>query len=84
MATEWGTRPSNGTMGDMLRAQLCARCTVDHDAGWHPGGDEKGEGCEIMLRGLIGEDTPEWGYDLDTGIWQCKGFAGPCACDGAS
>jgi hypothetical protein len=78
-------------MGDLMRAQLCDRCTVDHDGGWHQPDNDSGDSCPIIMDGMFGEHSypnphgpPEWGYDLDTGIWQCKGFTGPCACDGAS
>jgi len=80
MATEWGTRPSNGTMGEMMMRQLCNRCTVDHDLGEHqPDGGNEG-GCTIVALAMCGESPPELGYDLDTGIWQCEAFAGPCPC----
>ena len=82
MTIEWGVRPSNGTMGDMMRAQTCDQCTVDH--GWHVhlGGkaDQPDESCPIMLEGLCGESPKEWGHDYDTGRWVCGGFEGPCRC----
>lgn len=88
MTMEFGVRPSNGTMGDLMRAQCCDRCTVDHDGGWHTAPDFEGpESCPVFLDALVGEHSypaeqgpPEWGYDLDTGEWVCTKFAGPCAC----
>lgn len=87
MTMEFGRRPSNGTEGDFQRAQTCARCTVDHDGGWHDVVCEGDESCPIIFDALVGdhsypnpEGPPEWGNDLETGEWVCTGFKGPCAC----
>lgn len=88
MAMTYGNRPSNGTEGDIMRAQLCDRCTVDHDGGWHTPPDYEGpESCPIIIDSIVGEHSypneqgpPQWGYDPDTGEWVCTEFTGPCPC----
>lgn len=88
MAVQFGYRPSNGTDGAYFTAQTCARCTVDHDTGWHsPPHFEGDESCPILLSTLCGpydypnEGPPEWGHDYETGESVCSGFRGPCECD---
>jgi hypothetical protein len=88
MTITFGWRPANGTEGAYQRAQTCAQCTVDHDGGWH---DDSGDGdsCPIIMAAMFGEHSygtdspgpPEWGHDLDTGVWVCTAFAGPCSCE---
>lgn len=80
MAMRYGTRPSNGTMGQHLIHQLCVRCTVECRTGWHPDGDESGPPCPILTGAYAGEDQTALGYDIDTGQWDCTAYVGPCPC----
>lgn len=85
-ATRWGVRPSNGTEGDIQRADTCDRCVIDHAYGWH-GDAEEGPSCPIILDALVGEHSypneegpPQWGQK-PTGEFVCSNFIGPCACE---
>jgi hypothetical protein len=62
--------PSNGTMGDYWMRHWCYRCVHDHGFS-HV--DERlqdsGESCEILLRMIIGEETPEVVQEDYEGGW---------------
>lgn len=53
------TAPSNGTMGEIWLHQWCYRCVHDHNFSHDPTRWGDGPGCEIQLRMVSGEDTPE-------------------------
>lgn len=83
----WNYRPSNGTEGDMMRQQLCDRCTADHAGGWHDNPDDGVDSCEIILSAIAGPHSypnpgpPQWGHNYETGESRCTAFVGPCSCD---
>lgn len=88
-STRWGVRPSNGTEGDIQRADTCDRCVIDHAYGWHDG-REDGPSCPIIIDALVGEHSypsedgpPQWGQTPD-GEFVCANFIGPCACESQS
>lgn len=83
--TDWeaGYRPSNGTAGDIFRAgpMGCFSCAIDHGHGWHtPPHFDGPESCPILLRSLVGEDTPEWEINRSTQQTRCTAWEGPCEC----
>ncbi len=47
--------PANGTEGMLFMEAYCAECVHDDFSR-----DEDGESCEVIMRSLAGEDTPEW------------------------
>jgi len=82
-----GVRPSNGTEGGLMQAELCDRCTADHE--WHRMNaglqEQPDESCPILMSGLLGEGypegmtgPPEWSR-AGIGHWHCTGFT-PCNC----
>ena len=60
--------PSNGTDGEIFMERFCFHCK--HDEFFR---DEGGESCEIILRSLCEEPTPEWIIDED-GLPTCTKF----------
>lgn len=53
---------SNGSEFEIWEASHCAIC--ERDRAFRARGFDGDDGCEILLRGLMSRDVPEWTTDL--------------------